>query len=143
MSQEPRRAALEASGSRHPHPEAVSAELFCSGTPFFFALDKVQVKYEMLRCHYVDAVPVATAARLHGYSRGGFYIVASSFSARGMAGLLDERRGRKGPVKLTEELVAFVRSAPRKASVPSLVQAVSERFSIDVHRRTIERLRRR
>ena len=43
MSQEPRRAALEASGLAHPRPEAVTAELFCSGSPFFFALDKVQV----------------------------------------------------------------------------------------------------
>jgi transposase len=143
MSQEPRRTALEVSGLAHPRPEAVTAELFCSGNAFFFALDKVQVKYEMLRCHYVDAVPVAKAAQLHGYSRGGFYVVAASFAERGMAGLLDERRGRRGPVKLTEEVVAFVRAAPRKASVPSLVEAVSERFGISVHRRTIERLRRR
>ncbi|MDA8300305.1 MAG: hypothetical protein M0005_01885 [Actinomycetota bacterium] len=60
-----------------------------------------------------------------------------------MAGLLDERRGRKGPVKLTEEVVTFVRSAPRSASVPALVEAVSERFGVSVHRRTIERVLKR
>ena len=143
MGQEPRRGALEASGRGCNSPEAVTAELFCSGSPFFFALDKVQVKYEMLRCHYVDAVPVTKAAELHGYSRGSFYVVAASFAEKGMAGLLDEHRGRKGPVKLTDEVVAFVRSAPRKTSVLSLVEAVSERFGISVHRRTVERLRRR
>src|SRR5579884_2778231 len=74
VSQESRRAALEASGLLHPNPEAVSAELFVSGEPFFFALDKVQVKYEMLRAHFVDGVPVVQTARTHGYSRGGFYV---------------------------------------------------------------------
>jgi transposase len=143
MSQEQRLETLQASGLVHPRPEAVNAELFCSGNPFFFSMDKVQVKYEMLRCHFVDGVPVAGAAVSHGYSRGGFYVVAGSFAERGMAGLLDERRGRKGPVKLTEEVVAFVRGSPRSSSVPALVEAISEQFGISVHRRTVERLRQR
>ena len=54
VSQESRRQALEASALVHPNPEAVSAALFVAGDPFFFALDKVQVKYEMLRSHVVD-----------------------------------------------------------------------------------------
>jgi transposase len=143
VSQEARRAALEASGLLHPHPETVSAELFVSGKLFFLALDKVQVKYEMLRAHYVDGEPVVRAAAEHGYSRGGFYVVAEAFNRLGMAGLVDERRGRKGPMKLTDEVVAFVRSAPRSASIPALVDAVSEKFGISVHRRSIERIRRR
>ena len=143
MSQESRRVALEASGLLHPNPEAVSAELFVSGGPFFFSLDKVQVKYEMLRAHYVDGESVVHAAGEHGYSRGGFYVVAGAFGRLGMAGLVDERRGRKGPVKLTEEVVAFVRTAPKSTSIPSLVSSVEEQFGISVHRRTIERIRRR
>ena len=69
MSQQSRRESLEAKGLLHPRPEAVTAELFCSSDPFFFALDKVQVKYEMLRAHYVSGETAAGAARTHGLGR--------------------------------------------------------------------------
>jgi transposase len=143
MSQEQRRAELEKAGLLHPSPDAVTAELFCSGGQFFFAADKVQVKYEMLRAHYVGKASVVDAAATHGYSRGGFYLVASSFSEKGMAGLLGERRGRKGPVKLTEEVLSYLRSAPRSTPVAALVEEVGERFGTSVHRRTVERALRR
>ena len=99
MSEAGRLAALERAGLVHPRPEAVTAPLFSSGG-FFLAADKVQVKYEMLRAHLADHVPVTAAAAAHGYSRAAFYLAAASFEQAGMAGLLDERRGRRGPVKL-------------------------------------------
>ena len=43
---------------------------------------------------------MTAAAAAHGYSRAAFYLVAAAFAEAGMAGLLDERRGRRGPVKL-------------------------------------------
>jgi len=43
MTPESRQAALEAAGLAHPSPEAVTAPLFSTGTPFFFRLDKIQV----------------------------------------------------------------------------------------------------
>ena len=87
------------------------APLFTTGAGFFLAADKVQVKYEMLRAHLVDQLPVTEAAAAHGYSRAAFYLVSASFDQLGMAGLLDERRGRRGPVKLSPEIVEFIRSA--------------------------------
>jgi len=143
MSQESRRQSLESSGLVHSRPEAVTAKLFCSGKPFFFALDKVQVKYEMLRAHFVDGATAASAAASHGYSRGGFYLVADAFAESGMAGLLDERRGRKGPLKLTPEVVAFLRDAPAATSAPALAEEVVAKFGVILHRRTIEQARRR
>ena len=92
LTQEQRRRTLAAAGLLHPHPEAVVAQLFVSGRPFFFALDKVQVKYEMLRAHLVDGLPVVSAASEHGYSRAAFYLVAEAFEEEGMQGLLDEKR---------------------------------------------------
>ena len=142
MSQQSRLQALEAKGLLHPRPEAVTAELFCAGDPFFLAADKVQVKYEMLRAHYAEGVPVAATAAAHGYSRGGFYLVADSFARAGMVGLLDERRGRKGPLKLTAEVVEFLRRAPAGTTAPMLVRQAEERFGISLHRRTVERVRR-
>src|SRR6476619_7809836 len=103
-----RRRALQAAGLAHPRPDAVTARLFHSGEPFFFAVDKVQVKYEMLRSHFGDGDTVTAAAATHGYSRAEFYLVAAAFERAGMTGLLDERRGRKGPVKLTEDGHTFL-----------------------------------
>ena len=142
MSHETRVAALERLGLVHPHPEAVSAALFADGGRFFFALDKVQVKYEMLRAHLVDRVPAGEAAAAHGYSRGGFYLVLASFRERGMPGLVDERRGRRGPLRLTDEIVQYVRAAPRETSGAQLAREVEERFGVSLHRRTVERARR-
>jgi transposase len=142
MSQETRRQALEGSALLHPNPEAVSAALFAGGDPFFFALDKVQVKYEMLRAHVVDGISVTDAAAAHGYSRGGFYLVTAAFAERGMAGLVDERRGRRGPLRVTDEIVEFLRSAPAESSGAALVGEVERRFGVALHKRTVERARR-
>jgi len=141
VSEADRLAALQRAGLVHPRAEAVTAPLFSSGG-FFLAADKVQVKYEMLRAHLAEHVPVTVAAAAHGYSRAAFYLVAASFEQAGMTGLLDERRGRRGPVKLRPEIAEFIRSAP-PASGAALAGQVAERFGVVLHRRTIERARRR
>ena len=143
MSQESRRDALERAGLVHPRPEEVTAELFCSGVSFFLAADKVQVKYEMLRGVAVDGRTIVAAAASHGYSRAEYYLVAAAFAERGMAGLVDERRGRRGPVKLNDEIVAFLRQAPPDRSGAELAREVEARFGVALHRRTAERARRR
>ena len=141
VSEASRLAALEQAGLVHPRAGAVTAPLFRSAG-FFLPADKVQVKYEMLRAHLAGHVPVTAAAAAHGYSRAAFYLVAASFEQAGMAGLLDERRGRRGPVKLGPEITEFIRSAP-PASGAALAEQVEARFGVVLHRRTIERARAR
>ena len=140
LTQEQRRRTLAAVGLLHPRPESVVAQVFVSGGPFFFALDKVQVKYEMLRAHLVDGLPVVGAASQHGYSRAAFYLVAEAFDEEGMQGLLDEKRGRRAPLKVTPEINEYVRSA-QHLSGAELSLEVAERFGVVLHRRTLERLR--
>lgn len=125
----------------HPNPDAVLAPLFAGGSGFFLASDKVQVKYEMLRARLVEGVPVAEAAAAHGYSRAAFYLVAAAFDQSGMAGLIDERRGRRGPVKLRPEIVEFIRADT--GSGAQIAEQVAERFGVLLHRRTVERVRGR
>lgn len=141
VSEASRLAALAQAGLVHLRPEAVAAPLFSAGG-FFLAADKVQVKYEMLRAHFADGDPVSRAAAAHGYSRAAFYLVAAGFADAGMAGLVDERRGRRGPVKLRPEIAEFIRSAPA-ASGAVLAAQVAERFGVRLHRRTVERARGR
>lgn len=118
----------------------VRAQLFSRGNPFFLASDKVQTKYEMLRAHWVDRVPVVRASMEHGYSRAGFYLVAETFEAEGMRGLLNHKRGRHGPLKVTPAILDFVR-AEAELSGAKLAEVVADRFGVVLHRRTLERLR--
>ena len=140
MSEATRLRSLNGAGLLHSSPESVVAPLFTTGAGFFLAEDKVQVKYEMLRAHLVEGLPVTEAAAAHGYSRAAFYLVSASFEELGMVGLLDERRGRRGPVKLTPEVVEFIRTAA-SGSGSQIAEQVAVRFGVRLHRRTVERVR--
>ncbi|MDQ2729739.1 MAG: helix-turn-helix domain-containing protein [Actinomycetota bacterium] len=142
MSHETRRQALETAGLLHPRPAAVTAALFAGDGRFFFGADKVQVKYEMLRCHALDGLTVTAAASAHGYSRAEFYLVAAAFEEAGMTGLLDERRGRKGPTKLTGEVRAFLEGIPDRSAREAAAE-VEASLGVSLHPRSVQRLRRR
>lgn len=142
MSNNSRRQALEATGLVHPRPEAVTSPLFTGTSPFFLSLDKVQVKYEMLRAHVVEGITITEAARGHGYSRAEFYLVGAAFDEAGMTGLLDERRGRKGPTKLTAEVSNFI-SGLGQYSATEVAFALQEATGVSLSPRSIQRARRR
>ncbi len=142
MTQRSRLQYLEARGLVHPCPEAVTAPLFVGPEPFFLPADKLQVKYEMVRAHVIDGLTVVAAASTHGYSRPSFYLAAAALAERGMAGLADERPGRRGPLRLTPEVTAFIRAAPPTVSGAELARQVAERFGVSLHRRTVEKARR-
>lgn len=142
MSTATRRRLLEQSGLLHPSPQAVVAPLFDGREPFFLAADKVQVKYEMLRAHLRDGVSATTAAEQHGYSRAAFYLIMDAFDEAGMGGLLDERRGRRGPLKLSPEVLRFLHTADPALSGAQLAAEIQRRFGLSLHRRTVERARR-
>lgn len=143
VSVQSRLGALEVAGLVHHRADAVTAEVFGPPGLFFLAADKVQVKYEMLRAVAVDGATVVAAAAAHGYSRAEFYLVQAAFAERGMAGLVDERRGRKGPTKVSGEIGAYLRDAPADRSGAELAREVEDRFGVSLHRRTAERARRR
>jgi transposase len=137
-----RQRALEQAGLLHPAPEAVSAAPFVEHPEFFAAFDKVQVKYEMLRAHLVGGQTVTAAAAAHGYSRASFYLVARAFEEAGMVGLLDERPGRRGPLKLSAEVLAFLVQRRRErpdASGAELADELERALGVRLHRRTVER----
>ena len=142
MNTSSRLRALAAAGRVHPRVDAVSAALFDGHLPFFLPQDKIQVKYEMLRAHAVDGLSATAAAERHGYSRAAFYLIVAAFQDRGMPGLLDGRRGRRGPLKLTPEIVDFIAGTRPEVSSAHLTRLIEERFSVRLHRRTVERARR-
>jgi transposase len=134
--------ALERARLLHPHPDKVRSPLF-ERIAFFDPQDKLQVKYEMLRSHEVEEMPIQRAAELFGYTRQGFYQIQQAFREEGMAGLLEKKRGRKGPVKCTPEIVAFVarqKQADAELSGRELAERVFQEHGVQVHRRTVEKV---
>ena len=132
--------ALLASGTLNPHPEAVRSELF--KLDFFDPCDRAQVKYEMLRAHSLDGDPIAEACRQFGFSRESFYQIERVFRELGFSSLLPEKRGRKGPVKLKGEVLAF--ALEKKKEDPDidpgrLAALIHERYGTVVHRTTVMR----
>jgi transposase len=134
--------ALQQAGLLHPAPDAVVGEPFRSHPEFFVSFDKVQVKYEMLRAHVLDGESATAAASSHGYSRASFYLVQAAFERSGMVGLLDERPGRRGPVKLSPEVLTFLQARQLErpgASGAELAVELEAALGVRLHRRTVEK----
>jgi transposase len=135
-----KRKALLASGTLNPHPEAIRSQLF--KMDFFDPCDRAQVKYEMLRSHAVDGDPVAEACRQFGFSRQSFYQIQQAFSEFGFSSFLPGKPGRKGPVKLKGEVLAFALEKQKEnpdIDPAQLAALIQERFSLEMHRTTVMR----
>jgi transposase len=138
---DPKAAALAATRTLNPRPEAVVDAEFGS-SEFFDARDLVQVKYEMVRRVQVDGAPVAHAAAAFGFSRPSYYEAAGAVDRDGLGGLVPAKPGPRRAHKLTDEVVAFVQAildADPSVGSTRLAAAIAERFSIVVHPRSVER----
>ena len=120
----------------------VTSNVFDHESGFFLPADKVQVKYEMLRAHVIDGRTATAAAQAHGYSRAAFYLVEAAFERSGMVGLVDDRPGRRGPLKLSPEVLAFLEARHRErpgASGAELAVELEAALGVRLHRRTVEK----
>lgn len=132
---------LKLTGTLNPHSTAVSDTLFREN-PFFDSKDLLQVRYEMLRRHRVEGASIVDVSSTFGVSRPTFYQAQTAFERGGLTGLLPKQRGPKEGYKLSGEVIEHVRNL--KTSSPGLttiecIQAVEEKFGINVHRRSLER----
>ena len=138
---DPKRQALEESGTANPHADHVQDPAFAQGD-FFDPRDLLQVKYEMLRRVRTEGHSVTEAVTRFGMSRPTFYKVQEDFDRAGLVGLLPGKRGPHGPHKITDEVMRFIQETlVTEAAVDAavLVERIGQRFGLTVHRRTIER----
>jgi len=138
---DPKVTTLLEEGTLNPSPEKVADPKFQQGD-FFDPRDLVQVRYEMLRRVSVDQRSVTETTVEYGVSRPTYYQTQASFDADGVAGLVPKKRGPRGPHKLQGEILAFI----ERQHVPGepirarkLAELIRQKFSVDVHPRTIER----
>ena len=133
--------ALIEEGTFNPAPGKVRDPKF-HGSAFFDPHDVVQVRYEMLRRVSIDKVPVAEASEEYGVSRPTYYQAKANFDAAGIAGLVPAKPGPRGPHKIDEDVLAFLRARlipgePVRAR--ELAKVVRKELDIELHPRTIER----
>lgn len=138
---DPKEQALRAERCLNPRPEAVRDEQFAR-SEFLDARDLVQVKYEMVRRARVDGEPVSHVAEAFGFSRPSFYAAQAALGHGGLAGLVPARPGPRRAHKMSGEVVAFCReqrATDPTVSSQALVELISARFGVRVHRRSVER----
>jgi transposase len=133
--------ALRQSGTLNVRVEHVRHSLFANSL-FFDPNDFLQLKYEMLRAIQTEHVSVTQAAAEFGVSRPTVYQTQADFQARGLSGLLPQKRGPRNPHKLTAQIMEFLfklhADEPGLSGV-QLAARVKRRWRITLHARTIEK----
>ena len=138
---DPKTLELKRTGTLNPHAAVVSDPLF-KENPFFDSKDLLQVRYEMLRRHSVEGHSIVDIATNFGVSRPTVYQAQLAFEQAGLSGLLPKRRGPREGHKLSEDVIEYVRdlrAADASLTTVACIQAIQEKFSIKVHRRSLER----
>ena len=140
-SKPPKLQALREEGTLNPSPDEVHDPKF-QDNEFFDPHDIVQVKYEMLRRVSVEKVSVSAATEEYGVSRPTYYQTKASFDKGGVAGLVPQKRGPRGPHKLRGQALAFVQQqlvAGEPVRARELAKLVRQKFGLNIHPRTIGR----
>lgn len=132
---------LREAGTLNPHPERVRDRRF-TGSDFFDPRDLLQVRYEMVRLVRIDRLTLAKAADRFGVSLPTCFRMVKAFARQGLPGLLPERRGPRGPHKITPEILQFVdehRARHGRTAAAQLVPMIAERFGVKLHPRGLEK----
>lgn len=127
----------------HANPERVRSTLFRSHA-FFDAEDKAQVKYEMLRRREVEKAGLVETCRAFGFTRESYRHILDRFRREGMAGLFERKPGRRGPLKVTDEVRNVLEREHEDApqlSPEELARRCYNQTGVKLSRRTIYRLR--
>ena len=134
--------ALIEEGTLNPAPNKVRDPKFRAGE-FFDPRDVVQVKYELLRRVSIDKVSVTEASDEYGVSRPTYYQAKADFDVAGIVGLVPAKPGPRGPHKVDDDVIAFLRArvvAGEPLRARELAKLVRDNLDIDLHPRTIERV---
>lgn len=140
-SEPPKVKALREEGTLNLAPEKVSDPKF-QQNEFFDPRDIVQVKYEMLRRVSVENASVTNASEEYGVSRPTYYQTRATFDKAGLAGLVPQKRGPRGPHKLQGEVLAFLQQqlvAGEPVRAREFATLIRQKFDLNIHPRTIER----
>jgi transposase len=138
---DPKRRALQATGTFNPRADHVRHALF-QQSDFFDPEDLLQLKYETLRALDADGYSIAQAAREFGLSRPTIYQAQGQFQQAGLEGLLPRKRGPHQAHKLTAQVRQYLLDlVSDEPALPDreLARRVRQRFKVKLHPRTIHK----
>lgn len=142
-SRECKRKLLKQLRGLHTDPDRVQSVLFRDHT-FFDAEDKAQVKYEMLRRREVERAGLVETCRQFGFTRESYRHILDRFEREGMAGLFERKPGRRGPLKVTDEVRRCLQREQEQepqVGIEELSRRCYEQTGVKLSRRTIYRVR--
>ena len=99
-------------------------------------------RYEMVRLVRIDRLTLAKAAERFGVSLPTCFRMVRAFARQGLPGLLPERRGPRGPHKITPDILQFVdehRVRHGRTGAAQLVPMIEQRFGVKLHPRGLEK----
>jgi len=70
--------------------------------------NSIQTRYEMIRECCLSKRSVEEICHKYGYSRTSYYFYKNKFEKEGIEGLIPDKPGPKGPVKITEEVESLI-----------------------------------
>jgi transposase len=86
---------------------------------------------------------VTEASGEYGVSRPTYYQAKADFDAAGIAGLVPAKPGPRGPHKVDDDVLAFLRArvvAGEPLRARELAKLVRDELDVELHPRTIERV---
>jgi transposase len=128
-------------GALNKNPEKITNHLFLE-FGFFDPLDKVQIKYEMLRANQVDREKVAHICKQFNYSREAFYVILKRFKQQGFTGLLESPRQKKSTIMINQDIIKMIIQTKFKEpniSSANLTNKINSKFNTEYKKRTIEK----
>jgi len=97
----------------------------------------------MLRAREVERAPLTETCSKFGFSRESYRHISRRFYLEGIPGLFGHKRGRKGPIKATEELRGFIRlehTRDRSLTADDLASRCYQEYGVTISRRTVFRI---
>ena len=128
-------------GALNKNPEKITNPLF-KKHDFFDVLDKIQIKYEMLRANQVDGQKASHICKQYNYSREAFYVILRKFKQKGTVGLLEGSRQKKNTIMMNEDIAKMIiqtKFENPEISGSKLAQKINATFNTDYKKRSIEK----
>jgi transposase len=134
---------LQKVGLFNKNHQKVKDSRFTLNSNFFDPCDNLQVRYELLRSHFVEGDSVSGVCKRFGVTRQTFYTLQQKLNEGGTAGLLQKKTGPQGPTKLTEAVITFINDRivlDEHFSATQLCTEIIREFGISLHKRTVEKI---
>lgn len=102
--------------------------------------DTNMVRYEMVREWIATDQTAEQVVKKYGYTRSRLYVNSRRIQEEGVSGVIDKKRGPKGPTKATpdvQRLIINIRKRDGKA-VDEIAKELKEKHGVSISMKTVD-----